>query len=262
LWPILALSCTDSAEIGLKMKSTTEFNSGEYAMKIMTIDENDLASELSLTSINYPCIRVMLGSAMLTNVMYDDGKEKHCDFNSTSARTFLSIGMALTGAKDFNNLAEMASRGNPSKVDVATGDLRRDGRAGDDWYNTLPGDIELFSLGKLSDEKYKGTYSKDDIAAGLLKSYCKVIAKIATSHARLKGLTSVIFVGSCLANLAVREMLEACFYQETLLEPFLGGDLIRMAIVKNPGYLCALGTWFHNYELEQEEKNKASYRRD
>jgi len=126
-----------------------------------------------------------------------------------------------------------------------------------DWYTQFPNDCLASSLGKLSEDKYQGTYTKDDIAAGLLKSYCTFFAKLALNHAKLNGVKAVVFTGSFLSKPVAKEILEECFYSQALFAPFFGGDPVRMTVVRHPGFLCALGTWLHNWELEQEYNTKA-----
>ena len=58
--------------------------------------------------------------------------------------------------KDFEELVEMAERGDSRKVDTLAGDLKNREREGTDWYLLMEDDLHVFALGKLSESKYNG----------------------------------------------------------------------------------------------------------
>ena len=58
--------------------------------------------------------------------------------------------------QSFNELVEMASRGDHKKVNYLVNDLSNSLRTEEDWYNAMSQDIVIFSLAKLADEAYDG----------------------------------------------------------------------------------------------------------
>jgi len=160
--------------------------------------------------------------------------------------------------QNFDDLAEMAGRGNSKKVDVTAGDLKNKEREANDWYSFMEDELHLFALGKMAESKYNGTYSGEDIAAALLDCYCRTIVKTIIPNAKLHKQTRVVFIGSFVSHPVVRRSMERNFYGSAFLEPFSGGDPIRMAVLPNPGFMCALGTWLKNVELERAETEKSA----
>lgn len=60
-------------------------------------------------------------------------------------------------AQDFDELIEMASRGDHCKVDTMSGDMKVKNRTDVDWYALMPETHVIFTMGKLADDSHKGT---------------------------------------------------------------------------------------------------------
>jgi len=119
-------------------------------------------------------------------------------------------------------------------------------------------DFVVFCMGKLSESRYDGTYSKADIAAGLIKSYCYQWTKMCLTTARLHGVTSVVFIGSLVTNAVTRAAFEETFLAESLLLSMSGRDLIRMGVRCHASHLCALRVWNKKWKKEKERKKEAT----
>lgn len=58
--------------------------------------------------------------------------------------------------QDFDELIQMASRGDHTKVDFLSGDLKNRSRSDTDWYSMMGDNLVVFALGKMSEEIYDG----------------------------------------------------------------------------------------------------------
>jgi len=224
----------------------------------MTISVDDLADEMTLKQKQYPFILLIIGSAMATQLIHEDGRGEICEFNPSAGKTCLSVGMALTGAKSFDELIALAARGDSSKVDLTTGDLKKKGHSDVDWYSLMPQDALVFCMGKLSESRYDGTYTKADIAAGVIKSYCRHWTQTCLLGARMRGVSSVVCVGSFPTSTVTREAFEECFLGQALLETLSGKDQIRMGVLSHASHLVALGVWNENMKMEQQRTKQSS----
>jgi len=228
----------------------------DYAMKLMTTDAATLAEELSQYEIEWPCMSVTCGSAAAMMILSDDGKLDIGCFSGVSGLTFLGLGKALCGAKDFDELIEMASRGDHRKVDTMSGDMKMKDRKDIDVYSLLPDSHVVFTMAKLAEDSYKGTYTKEDLAAGLLHMVASTIAKLAASTARLGKAKCAVFNGSFVSRQVAREALQEWLLLESLMQPLTGEEQTKWVFIPYPGFICALGAWYRNWELEQERRTK------
>jgi len=62
-----------------------------------------------------------------------------------------------TMQQDFDELMELASRGDHCKVDTMSGDLKVRNRKEEDWYSIMPETHVIFTMGKLANDSYEGT---------------------------------------------------------------------------------------------------------
>lgn len=67
-----------------------------------------------------------------------------------------------------------------------------------------------------------GTYTKEDLAAGLLHMVASTIAKYATATARMTKAKCVVLTGSFVSHQMVRNTLQKWLLEESLLLPMLG----------------------------------------
>lgn len=65
----------------------------------------------------------------------------------------------FTQIQSFEELVELASKGDPRKADQLTGDLKCKNHRDVDWYSLMPESHVVFRLGKLAEEKYDGKTS-------------------------------------------------------------------------------------------------------
>lgn len=227
-----------------------------YAMKIMTTDAATLAAELSQYEIEWPCVNVTCGSANAMMMYTENGKFDIGCFTGVSGLTFLGLGKALCGAKDFDELIEMASRGDHRKVDTMSSDMKIKDQKDVDVYSLLPDNHVVFTMAKLAEDAHQGTYTKEDIAAGLLHMVASTMAKLSASTARLGKAKCAVFNGSFVSRQVSREALQEWLLLESLMQPFSGEEQTKWVFIPYPGFICALGAWYRNWELEQERRTK------
>lgn len=228
----------------------------EYIGKMMTTDAETFAKELSHQDVEFPALCVICGSANAIFLIKEDRKYQPGNFSGVSGKTFLALGKLLCAAKDFDELVYLASRGDHHMVDTLTEDLRLDDRDGDDWYNVMPDNFVIFSLGKMAEEKHREAYTREDMAAGVLHLVISTIAKLVTTTARLLKAKSIVLTGSLLNRQMAREAMQKWILQDLLMLPLSGEDEIKCIFVDHPGFICVFGTWFHNWEQEQERRKR------
>ena len=71
-----------------------------------------------------------------------------------------------------------------------------------------------------------GSYTKEDIASGLVELFCLQFAKFGVQNARMCKLKSVVYLGSFVASALVRESLARWFLVFSMLQPLLGVSFI------------------------------------
>lgn len=243
------------AEMGDKM---AQLNA--YIRKLMTTDGTTMASELSCYDIEWPCLTVMCGSAELMTVMAEDGSFDIGDFCPISGKTFVGLGRLVCGAKDYDELIKMAARGDRVKVDTMTGDLKKKDRdkTASDWYSVMPDIFTTFAMGKTADDSYSGTYSKDDLAAAILRLICTILAKLAHAAAVRKKTKCVVLMGSFIGSRTSLEVLQTLLLELSLMMPFDGDEPLKWVFPPYPGFIGALGCWYRNWETEQKEQSTSS----
>lgn len=228
----------------------------EYKKKLATVDADTLSRELSESAVvDWPCLVVVCGSAAPMFVIEDNGTVDLGylgSYSTVSGKTFLSLGRLLCGVKNFDELIEMAARGDSNKVDETSDDLKfSDGSADDDdWYSSTPDAMVVSAMGKLTEDPRLVNYSKADLAAGLLNVVCSSIAKLAMTMARQKKVKCVVFNGSLVNYEVVRSSLQKSLLFDSMIRPLLGEESTNFVFLPHPGFVCSLGTWLCNLELD------------
>lgn len=230
----------------------------QHTTKLMTIDGATLAKELSQHEFEWPLLCATLGSGLSMMVMTEVGNYDVGTFSGVSGKTFLGLGKVLCGAKDFDELIDMASLGDHRKVDTMSGDMKVRGRKEEDWYSIMPDNFVIFTLGKLAEDSYNGTFTKEDLAAGVLNMILSVVAKIAVLTARLSKVKCVVFTGSVVNRKVAREALQSWLLDESLMQPFIGEEQMKWMFVPHPGFVCAFGAWYQNWEIEEQKRKTTS----
>jgi type II pantothenate kinase len=155
------------------------------------------------------------GTAMVATRRAAEGKVSaaHITGSAVGGGTLQGLGYLLTGTTDAVEIDRLARLGSANKVDLTLIEAVGS-RVGN-----LPEDANAVNFGQVA--RRPGEYSKEDMAAGLVRLVAQVVTVIAVNAARAQGLEKVVFIGH-LADLPSinRELnITAGYYQTAIIIP-------------------------------------------
>ncbi|XP_046754003.1 4'-phosphopantetheine phosphatase isoform X2 [Diprion similis] len=164
---------------------------------------------------------------------------------ATGGGTFWGLGSLLTKAKGFDELLQLAERGDHRNIDMLVKDIY----GGDYTSQGLPGDLIASSFGKaMSCNNNSGArnFSEADIARSLLFTISNDIGQIASLYANNHNLNKVYFGGYFLRNhpLSMHTISYSIKYWSH--------GKVKPLFLRHEGYLGAIGAFL--YGTEQSDK--------
>jgi type II pantothenate kinase len=143
-----------------------------------------------------PCYLVVSLGTGTSVLAIRDGSATRVGGTGLGGGTILGLGRLLLGAGTFTEIADLASRGQRSAVDLVVSDIYRGP-------SPLPGDLTAANFAKL------GSTKLPDLAHALLGLVGENVALVSAGLARLAGANVVLYGGSTLSdNPALRGVLE------------------------------------------------------
>lgn len=229
-----------------------------YLMQLVDTEDYQSWIEQHLkqpSSFQTPSLFLLVGSAGHVSEVNENYKFKFIDFSTASGKTMCALAEEMVGEKDFDKFIQLAEEGDSRKVDMSSKDLNVESHKDDDWYSVFPEDMVVFEMGKLCSNNYngKGTYSKADLAAGLLSLQLHTLSKMLISCVRISRVFRVYVCGSMFQFPHVRKTFESHFYKDSMMTSIQYGEPFKVHFFNNPGYLVSLGVWMQNV---QEEKDR------
>uniref|UniRef100_A0A2K5QUK9 4'-phosphopantetheine phosphatase n=1 Tax=Cebus imitator TaxID=2715852 RepID=A0A2K5QUK9_CEBIM len=137
----------------------------------------------------FPYLLVNIGSGVSIVKVETEDRFEWVGGSSIGGGTFWGLGALLTKTKKFDELLQLASRGQHSNVDM----LVRDVYGGAHQTLGLSGNLIASSFGKSATADQE--FSKEDMAKSLLHMISNDIGQLACLHARLHSLDRVYFGG-------------------------------------------------------------------
>jgi len=146
----------------------------------------------------------------------------HVTGSAVGGGTLQGLSRLILGTADVAEIDRLALAGDASAVDIMLSEAVG-GEVG-----RLPADANAVNLGKLIEG---GDFSREDLAAGLVRLVAQVIAVIAINAADAAGLEQIILIGHTLDLASVRREIALVgeFYQRAFIMP------------ENPGFATAMG---------------------
>ncbi|KAG2459263.1 PANK4 kinase, partial [Polypterus senegalus] len=137
----------------------------------------------------FPYLLVNIGSGVSIVKVESEDKFERIGGSSIGGGTFWGLGALLTNTKRFDELLQLASRGQHASVDMLVKDIYGGG------YSCLglTGDLIASSFGKSATEDRE--FSKADMAKSLLHMISNDIGQLACLYAKLHNLNRVYFGG-------------------------------------------------------------------
>jgi pantothenate kinase len=162
----------------------------------------------------FPCILVTCGSGTAVMKIEKDGTFRIIDVSSRGGRSFFGIGKLLSGCKTFDELIDLASKGNSRNIDVYSDELfnSRDAAEGDSSsvYDMLNKSIPslMYSFGKATVDE-QTSFSREDIAAAWLNYVTLDLVECLHSLCNRLAVRRVFFCGGFCSSATVRRIITA-----------------------------------------------------
>lgn len=193
----------------------------------------------------FPYLLVNIGSGVSIMKVESDDKYERIGGSATGGGTFWGLGSLMTKAKSFDDLLELAERGDHRRVDMLVKDIY----GGNYEAVGLTSDLIACSFGKTVRHTGNGTafgkddedgtreFSESDIARSLLFMISNDIGQIASLYALMHGLDRAYFGGYFLRGhpLSMHTISFAINYWSK--------GKVRASFLRHEGYLGAIGAF-------------------
>ncbi|XP_022319339.2 4'-phosphopantetheine phosphatase-like [Crassostrea virginica] len=193
----------------------------------------------------FPYLLVNIGSGVSLIKVESEDTYQRIGGTSTGGGTFWGLGSLLTKAKTFDELLELAERGDHREVDMLVKDIY--GGA----YSSigLSGDIIASSFGKAARSPKKSVevetpFKEADIARSLLLSISNDVGQIAYLHAKLHDLNKIYFGGYFIRGHPLT------MHTITYAINFWSKGEIKALFLRHEGYLGAIGAFIRGAKEE------------
>uniref|UniRef100_A0A3B4EGQ8 4'-phosphopantetheine phosphatase n=1 Tax=Pygocentrus nattereri TaxID=42514 RepID=A0A3B4EGQ8_PYGNA len=193
----------------------------------------------------FPYLLVNIGSGVSIVKVESEDKYERIGGSSIGGGTFWGLGALLTKTKRFDELLQLASKGQHTNVDMLVKDIY--GGA----YGSLglTGDLIASSFGKSATADKE--FSKEDMAKSLLHMISNDIGQLACLYARLHNLTRVYFGGFFIRGHPVT--MHTITYS---INFFTKGE-VQALFLRHEGYLGAIGAFLKG--AEEDNPNQYSW---
>uniref|UniRef100_A0A1B6EFC2 4'-phosphopantetheine phosphatase n=1 Tax=Clastoptera arizonana TaxID=38151 RepID=A0A1B6EFC2_9HEMI len=193
----------------------------------------------------FPYVLVNIGSGVSIMKVESEDKYERIGGTATGGGTFWGLGSLMTKAKGFDELLELAEKGDHRNADM----LVRDIYGGNYESLGLTGDLIASSFGKVCPKRGKEVQcSEEDVARSLLFTISNDIGQIACLYAMMHNLNKVYFGGYFLRNhpLSMHTISFAINYWSR--------GTVQPRFLRHEGYLGAIGAFMKGAEECDEEK--------
>lgn len=198
----------------------------------------------------FPYILVNIGSGVSILKVESDEVFERLGGTATGGGTFWGLGCLLTNKRGFDELLQLAERGDHRNVDM----LVRDIYGGDYVTQGLPGELIASSFGKATyNDKGQTKFSDADIARSLLLAISNDIGQIASLYATVHKMNKVYFGGYFLRNhpLSMHTISYSIKYWSH--------GKVRPLFLRHEGYLGAIGAFLYGTEKPDEHSWLENY---
>uniref|UniRef100_A0A673NDL9 4'-phosphopantetheine phosphatase n=1 Tax=Sinocyclocheilus rhinocerous TaxID=307959 RepID=A0A673NDL9_9TELE len=188
----------------------------------------------------FPYLLINIGSGVSIVKVEAEDKFERIGGSSIGGGTFWGLGALLTKTKRFDELLQLASKGQHTNVDMLVKDIY--GGA----YGSLglTGDLIASSFGKSATTDKE--FSKEDMAKSLLHMISNDIGQLACLYAKLHNLTRVYFGGFFIRGHPVT--MHTITYS---INFFTKGE-VQALFLRHEGYLGAIGAFLKGAEEDSK----------
>lgn len=193
----------------------------------------------------FPYMLVNIGSGVSILKVESNDVFERVGGTATGGGTFWGLGSLLTKRKGFDELLQLAERGDHRNVDMLVKDIY----GGDYSSQGLPGELIASSFGKAvtgCDNKGHPTYSEADLARSLLFTISNDIGQIASLYATIHKIDTVYFGGYFLRNHPLS------MHTISYSMKYWSHDKVKPLFLRHEGYLGAIGAFLYGMEQSDE----------
>uniref|UniRef100_A0A667ZXY3 4'-phosphopantetheine phosphatase n=1 Tax=Myripristis murdjan TaxID=586833 RepID=A0A667ZXY3_9TELE len=193
----------------------------------------------------FPYLLVNIGSGVSIVKVESEDKFERIGGSSIGGGTFWGLGALLTKTKRFDELLQLASKGQHTSVDMLVKDIY----GGSYGSLGLTGDLIASSFGKSATADKD--FSKEDMAKSLLHMISNDIGQLACLYAKLHNLSRVYFGGFFIRGHPVT--MHTITYS---INFFTKGE-VQALFLRHEGYLGAIGAFLKG--AEEDNPNQYSW---
>ena len=209
--------------------------------------QRDVASDAE----TYPHLLVTIGTGV--SILRVDGPRSHerVSGSTIGGGTYWGLCRLLTDVESFEDVLNLAERGDPSKVDMMVGDIYGEGSDALEKLR-LPSNIVASSFGKLVAKSDPAAGLKqEDLARALLLMVTNNIGQVAYLNARLNGTRRIYFVGNFLRHNVISQRRLAYAIN------FWSGGEYEALFLEHEGYFGALGAFLLSQGITHKQGESA-----
>ena len=199
-----------------------------------------------VTSDPYPYLLVSIGTGV--SILRVDGPRKHERISGSTigGGTYWGLCRLLTGSDSFSAVLDLASRGDPTKIDMMVGDIYGKGSKAIEKLN-LKSDVVASSFGKLVTKQNPSEGIKEeDLARALLLMVTNNIGQVAHLNAKLYKTSRIYFVGTFLQHNIISQQRLAYSID------YWSQGTMEALFLEHEAYFGALGAFLLNHGIEHE----------
>ncbi|KAG6801295.1 pantothenate kinase 4 [Apis mellifera caucasica] len=192
----------------------------------------------------FPYMLVNIGSGVSILKVESDEVFERVGGTATGGGTFWGLGFLLTKKKGFDELLQLAERGDHRNVDMLVKDIY----GGDYSSQGLSGNLIAASFGKATFYNSDGQpkYSEADLVRSLLITISNDIGQIASLHATMHNMNKVYFGGYFLRNHPLSMHTISCSIK------YWSRGKVKPLFLRHEGYLGAIGAFLYGAEQSNE----------
>jgi type II pantothenate kinase len=200
----------------------------------------------------FPCMLAMCGSGFMFFKIDSDGSPLMADGSLHGGKSFLGLGRLLTRCKTYDELMELALKGDRRGVDIFNDELFQhfdttDNNSSVDYSNMYMGYTNtkpspMLSFGKAADRPQLDEFKREDVAKAFLDYSVSELVYVVHLFCQKYKVKRVFFCGGYCEHPFVRQLISADFIkfnQFELNKP--SPSIIDFDFIKPGAYLGALG---------------------
>ena len=200
-----------------------------------------------VTSDPYPYLLVSIGTGV--SILRVDGPRQHERISGSTigGGTYWGLCRLLTGSDSFSAVLDLASKGDPTKIDMMVGDIYGEGSNALEKLG-LKSDVVASSFGKLVTKNNPSEGIKEeDLARALLLMVTNNIGQVAHLNAKLYKTSRIYFVGTFLQHNTISQQRLAYSID------YWSQGKMEALFLEHEAYFGALGAFLLNHGIEHKK---------